>query len=463
MRADSPRTIDAHDRRNNTQPEGAIMSAPEKPAQSKRPSRRDFLKASTAAVSATVAGSLAVSRTAHAAGDETIKFGLIGAGGRASGAATDAMNADPGAKLVAMTDIFKDKAQGSRERLKTAKPDQVAVDDDHCFDGFDGYRKVIESDVDVVLIACTSRFHPIYLKAVVDAGKHVFVEKPHAIDPPGIQTVIAACEEARKKDLSVVSGLCWRYHTGVQETMKRLLDGAIGEIVTIQETYMRSPYRLVERQEGQSEIEYQLRNWYHFNWLSGDDIAQSLIHSMDKGAWLMHDEPPVKAYGLGGRSSSVGPVFGDVFDHHSIVYEYANGVRMYGIGRAQTNCYNEVSDHYFGTEGRCNLLKYRIEGKVNWEYKGEPCRMSELEQVALFKSIRSGKRINNGKYMVGSTMLALLGQMACYTGKEYTWEEAMNSKHRWLPEHVDFNTDPPVKPDENGIYPVAMPGVTELG
>ena len=434
------------------------MTAKTEAKATQKRSRRDFLKASSAAV----AGGLALSRSAHAAGDDVIKVGLVGCGGRGSGAADNAMNADDGARLVAMADIFEDKVKGSRDRLKQMKPNQVDVDDDHCFVGFDGYRKVIDSGIDVLLIACASRFHPPYLEAAVEAAKHVFVEKPHAIDPPGIRTVIAACDEARRKKLSVVSGLCWRYHHGVRETMKRLHDGAIGDVVTIQETYMRSPYRLVEREPGESEIEYQFRNWYHFNWLSGDDIAQSLIHSMDKGAWLMHDEPPVKAYGIGGRSSSVGTVFGDVFDHHGIVYEYANGVRMYAFGRAQNNCYNEVSDLYFGTKGRADVIKHRIEGETEWRYEGPKCNMYDVEHEELFAAIRSGNPINNGTYMAGSTMLGILGQIVCYTGKEVTWDEAIQADYRWEPVDCDFTTDPPVKPDENGIYPVAMPGVTKL-
>ncbi|MHC4399249.1 MAG: Gfo/Idh/MocA family oxidoreductase [Planctomycetota bacterium] len=428
-----------------------------------RPSRRDFLKASTTAVSAAVAGGIAVSRSAHAAGSDVLKVGLIGCGGRGSGAALDAMNADPNTRLVAMTDIFEDKVQGSRERLRKVKPDQVAVDDDHCFIGFDGYEKVIQSGVDVVLIACASRFHPKYLKAAIDAGKHVFVEKPHAIDPPGIRVVAAACEEAEKKGLSVVSGLCWRYDYGVRETMKRVMDGAIGEIIAIQETYMRSPYRLINFDPALSEIEYQYRNWYHFNWLSGDDIAQSLIHSMDKGAWAMHDEPPVKAYGVGGRAASVGRIHGDTFDHHAVMYEYAGGVRMYAIGRAQKQCYNEVSDVFLGTKGRAIMPdRCRIEGEVNWRYEGEKPRMYEVEHRELFGSIRSGKPINNKQYMVGTSMLAILGQMVLYTGKAITWEEAMKSPYRLGPEECDFQTEPPVLPDENEVYPVAVPGVTQL-
>lgn len=436
------------------------MSHPVSP--SGQPSRRAFLKSSAAVLSAAAAGSLAVARSAHAAGSDVLKVGLIGAGGRGSGAAANAMTADAGARLVAMCDVFEDIVRASRERLKEAKPEQVAVDDDHLFVGFDGYQKVIDS-CDVVVIACASRFHPQYLKAAIDAGKHVFVEKPHAIDPPGIRLVQATCEEAKKKNLAVVSGLCWRYHTGVQETIQRVLDGAVGEIVAVQETYLRSPYRLIERQPDWNEIQYQFRNWYHFGWLSGDDILQSLIHSMDKGSWALGDAPPVRAFGVGGRSASFGPVYGDVFDHNAIIYEYAGGQRMYAYGRAQNGCFNDVSDHILGTKGRANVLKHRIEGETNWRYEGPACNMYDAEHVALFQSIRAGTPINNGNYMVNSTLLGILGQMVCYTGRDITWDEIAAADFTFGPEgSPDFTTTPPVLPDEKGIYPVPIPGITQL-
>jgi len=425
-------------------------------------SRREFLKTTAAAVSGAAVGSLAVARSVHAAGSDVLKVGLIGCGGRGRGAAGQALAADPNTKLTAMADIFEDRATASREGLRKLKPDQVAVDDHHLFVGLDGYRHVIDSGVDVVLIACASRFHAPYLKAAVDAGKHVFVEKPHAIDPPGILTVKSACEEARKRGLSVVSGLCWRYSPIVRETMKRVLDGAIGEIVAIQETYMRGPYRLIERQPGQSELEFQYRNWYHFRWLSGDDIPQSLLHCIDKGAWAMKEEAPVKAFGLGGRSSSFGSVYGDVFDHHSVVFEYANGVRMFGNCRAQTGCYGEVSDVLFGTKGRCDVIKGRIEGETEWKYEGEKVNMYDVEHQDLFASIRSGKPINNGNYMANSTMMAVLGQMVVYTGRQITWEEALRSPWKAGPDNCTLDMEPPVKPDDDGIYPVPVPGVTKL-
>ena len=421
--------------------------------------RREFLKWTTGAAAAI--STFPLVRSVHAAGSDLLKVGLIGCGGRGSGAAVNALDADSGTKLVAMCDIFEDWARGARDRLKKMKPDRVDVPDDRLFVGFDGYKKVIEAS-DVVLIACASRFHPEYLKAAIEAGKHVFCEKPHGIDPPGIRMTQAACEEAKKKGLSVVSGLCWRYHTGVQETMKRVLDGAIGQIIAIQENYMRTPYRLVERKPGWSEIEYQFRNWYHFNWLSGDDIQQSLIHGLDKASWAMGDQPPVWCYGVGGRAASFGDVYGDVFDHNAVVYEYPSGVRLYGINRAQNGCYTETSDLILGTKGRCDVLKHRIEGETKWEYKGPRCNMYQAEHEALFSAIRSGKPINNGRYMVVSTMLAILGQIAVYTGRKVTWEEAFNANFRFGPEKADFTIEPPVKPNPNGEYPIAIPGITKL-
>ena len=427
-------------------------------------SRRGFLGMSAGVASASLLGGLSISRGAHAAGSDVIKVGLIGCGGRGSGAAVNALKADPNAKLVAMADVFADRVKNARTQIQQERPGQVAVSDDHCFVGFDAYQKVIASGVDVVLIACTSRFHPFYLKAAVDAGKHVFVEKPHAIDPAGVHIVEQACAAAKQKNLCVVSGLCWRYDRGVQETMKRVLDGAIGDLVAIQETYMRSPYCLVERKQGQSELEYQFRNWYHFNWLSGDDVPQSLLHSMDKACWALREETPVSAFGSGGRSSSFGAVYGDVFDHSSIVYEYANGVRMYANVRAQAGCFDQVSDTFLGTKGRCYLLKNRIEGQTNWHFEGKTkANMYDAEHEVLFAAIRAGKPVNNGLYMVRSTMVAVLGQMVCFSGQQMTWEQARMSAYKAGPEKISWDMAPPVKPEANGTYPVPVPGITKLG
>jgi predicted dehydrogenase len=431
-----------------------------------RPSRREFLRTSTAAITGAAAAALPIARSAHAAGSDTIKVGMIGCGDRGPSATGQAMKADPGVRIVAMADLFEDNVRAARDRLKQANPEQMAVDDAHCFAGFDGWKKILDTGIDVVLIACASRFHPIYMKAFLEAGKHVFVEKPHAIDPVGLQTVIAACEEAKKRSLCLVSGLHLRYDPPVVETMKRVQDGAIGDIVAMEVNFMRAPYVVRARQTGWSEIQYQYRNWYHFRWLSGDDVLQSMIHPITVASWAMHDEPPVAAHALGGRSASFGNQYGDVFDHTAVLFEYAKGARMYGFVRTQNGCHGDTAARLMGTKGRAYLVtRNAIEGETKWEYDGPkfPGGGHQMEQTQLFAALRAGKTINNGDYLVRTTQIAMLGQMAVYTGKRMTWNELLKSNFAYEPRTCDFTTQPPVVPDEKGWYPVPIPGVTKLG
>lgn len=434
------------------------MSAPHR-------TRRDFLKTSTAAVSAAGLSSLAIGRGAHAAGSDVIRIGIVGCGSRCPGAAINAMNVDPGVRLVAMTDIVPSRVRGQRKRLKEQKPEQVQVDDDHCFSGLDGYRQVIES-VDVVLIACSAKFHPVYMTAAIQAGKHVFVEKPHAIDPAGVYQVMAACELAEEQGLSVMSGLHSRHHPGYQETIRRVHDGAIGEIVAVEENFLRGPYGLYPRRpEYKTEVEYQFANQYHFTWLSGDDVPQSLVHNVDRATWAMKEQVPVKAHGMGGRSASFGEIYGNVFDHHGVVYEYADGVRMYAFCRTQKGCYGESSSFMMGTKGRCSITRCRIEGETNWQYEGQRTNPYDIEHKVLFGAIRSGTPVNTGDYMARSTMVGVMGQLTCYSGKEITWDQVMKSDYVFLPkpEDVTLDMEPPVKLDANGEYPVfATPGMTKI-
>lgn len=427
--------------------------------------RRDFLKKSAtgAAAGITALGALSIARSAHAAGDGTIKIGMIGCGGRCSGAAAQSMTADPGVKLVAMYDIFDNRLQASKKHLTAAHPKQVDVKPDRCFTDFDGYQKVIDS-CDLVLIACASKFHPMYSEAAVKAGKHVFVEKPHAIDPVGIRRMRKVCQMATQKNLSLVSGLQSRFNPGWQETVKRIHDGAIGDIVAMQSMFLRGPYRLVGRDPTLSETQYQFSNWYHFRWLSGDDVPQSLVHNVDRMSWIMKDEMPKWAFALAGRSASFGGVYGDMFDHHTVVYEYASGVRLYALCRTEVGCYNNSSDIIMGTKGTCHLGQYRITGKTNWKYRGENKNPYQIEQDVLVKSIRQGKPYNSGSYMNDSTLIGILGQIASYTGKSVTWEDAKNSDLRYgpTPEESNFDTKPPTTPGKDGNYPLPKPGITKL-
>jgi predicted dehydrogenase len=430
--------------------------------------RRDFLKTSAALAGTAVLGELSISRSAHAAGSDAIRIGLIGCGGRGTGAAVNAMNAGRDIRLVALADVFPDKLRAARQKLKTARPDQVAVDDDHCFAGVEAYQHLIESGVDVVLIAPSSHFIPTHLQAAVEAGKHVFCEKPHGIDMPGVKIALTAAAEAKKKKLSLVSGLCWRYDPGLREGMKRVHDGAIGDIVAIQSTYVSAPYYPLEHKPEWSEMEFQMRNWYHFNWLSGDQTAQQLVHSIDKASWALGDQPPERVWGLGGRQTCLAPKFGDQFDHQAVIYEYANGARVYGYTRDQEDCYFDVSDYIMGTKGRLKFNAYKyglsIEGAKNWTYKvpNPKPNMYDVEHKELFDSIRAGKPINNGEYACLSTMLTIAAQIAIYTGQAIAWDKAMSSKRSFALPKYALDLDPPVKPNPDGRYATAMQGKAEF-
>ena len=424
--------------------------------------RRSFLKQATVATTAASVATLDLSRNAWAAGTDTLKVGMIGCGGRNTGAVVQALTADRGTKLHAMCDVLADRVQAKREEIKVAKPTQVDVADDRCFSGFDGYKKVIECS-DVVLIANAAKFHPFHTMAAIRAGKHVFVEKPHGIDPYGIKVMTAACDLAKEKSLCVVSGLHSRYHPGYIETVKRIHDGAIGDVVTIEENFLRPPYVVISREPELNEIQWQCSTQYHFVWLSGDDVVQSLVHNLDRASWVLHEQVPVKCHGLAGRSSMTAPIYGNVFDHHSVVYEYANGVRIYALCRTTHGCYNEYSSLIFGTKGKADLMACTIKGETNWT--GNPnADAHQLEHYRLFESIRAGVPRNNGDYMARSTLIGIMGQISCYTGKEVTWDEINKSDFAYAPKPEDCRDDmtPPTVPGPDGTYPVYIPGKTKL-
>jgi len=429
-------------------------------APSNQLTRRAFLKSST--VAAAALGTLDISRYAHAAGSDIIKVGMIGCGGRNAGAAAQALTADPGARLVAMCDIFLDRIHAKREAIKAQKSAQVIVDDAHCFTGLDGYKRVIESS-DVVLIANAAKFHPLHAMAAIRAGKHVFVEKPHGIDPGGIRLMQQACDLAREKKLCVVSGLHSRYHAGYAETVKRIQDGAIGEIISMEENFLRAPYGVTARKPGLTELQWQLSAQYRFRWLSGDDVVQSLVHNLDRTSWVLGNKVPLKCHGLGGRSSMLGPVYGDVFDHHSVVYEFENGLRAYALCRTTTGCYDEDSSLIFGSKGKASLKGCRISGETTWRWQGQ-CDPYQVEHDRLFAAIRSGEPLNNGDYMARSTMITVMGQLSCYTGKEVTWEQVNQSDFCYAPRPEDCHDgmEAPTNLCSDDSYPVPVPGQTRF-
>jgi myo-inositol 2-dehydrogenase/D-chiro-inositol 1-dehydrogenase len=418
-------------------------------------SRRDFLKASTVLAGA-AAGGLLAPQGVHAGESDTLKIGLIGCGGRGTGAASNAISADPNVRLTAMADMFPDRLDSSLNTLKQQVPaSKIDVPAERRFYGFDGYKELIASDVDVVLLCTPPHFRPLQLAAAVEAGKHVFCEKPTAVDAPGVRSVLASAEQARQKKLSLVSGLCYRYDLPKRELMQRVHDGAIGDIVAMHVDYNTGTLWHHGRKPEWSEMEYQLRNWLYFTWLSGDFNVEQHVHSLDKAAWAMKDVPPLKATGLGGRQVRTEEQYGHIFDHMSVVYEYANGVKLFANCRQMAGCSLDVNDHLIGSKGSAQVMKAQIAGEQKWQYSGPKApSMYVQEHQELFASIRSANPINNGQYMAQSTMMGIMGRMVCYTGQTLTWEQCLNSKEQLGPEKYELGAMP--------VPPIAKPGLTQF-
>ncbi len=414
--------------------------------------RRQFIAASAAAV--------ATAPHAFAAGNEVIKIGLIGCGDRGTGAAVNALSADKNVKLVAMGDAFPDRLEGSLKTLLTKKAvaERVDVKPDAKFVGFNAYKHVI-AHCDVVLLTTPPQFRPMHMKAAVEAGKHVFAEKPCAVDAPGVRSVLETCETAKKKGLSVVSGLCLRYDTSFRECVKRIHGGAIGEVVTLFANDYRGGRWAKLRQPDWTDMTYQMRNWYNFTWLSGDFNVEQHVHFLDVCAWVMGDKYPVRAMGMGGRSVLNGPEYGNIYDHFSVVYEYENGARVVSNTRQHPRTKSDMSAVALGSKGR-SLLSEKdggmwIKADKDWTFEGPNNSLYQQEHDELFASIRAGKPINNGEYMAKSTLLAIMGRMAAYTGQQVTWKMATESKEDLTPPKWDWDAklaDPPV----------ALPGVTRF-
>ena len=425
------------------------------------PGRREFLKTTTGAIGgALVAGfpGIISARTVTNA----IKVGLVGCGGRGTGAASQALHADDFAELTAMADIDQGQIDHSLDTLgKISKiAPRLKVDKPNQFIGLDAYQRLIDSGVDVVLLATPPGFRPVQLAACVAGSKHIFCEKPVSTDAPGIRAVLKTVDDAKQKNLSLVAGFCWRYNDMIIDTFKQISDGNIGRLVAYYATYYTSPVKPMPaastRPAGMSDTEWQIRNWYNFVWLCGDSIVEQAVHSADKIAWAMGDNPPVSCVGVGGRV--IPAEGGNIYDHFEVNYIYPNGVRAFLANRQIEGCYNENADYLLGTDGTCTIGRApvpRIEGKTNWAWSGQKYDMYQREHDVLFASIRKNQPVNDGKRMATSTMLAMMGRMAAYTGQEVTWEQALNSEEKLYPEHLEWNAS-------LAVPPRAQPGVTKL-
>jgi myo-inositol 2-dehydrogenase / D-chiro-inositol 1-dehydrogenase len=423
------------------------------------PSRRDFLKTSTVAA---VAASLERIPGAWAAGGDTIRVGLVGCGGRGTGAAGNVLAAAPGVKLVAMGDAFRDRLEEAKEQL-AKKPEIAALVDvppERSFVGLDAYQHVLASDIDYVILATPPGFRPEHLKAAVAAGKHVFTEKPVAVDGPGIRAVLAAYEEAKARKLGIGAGTQRRHGSGYLETMRRVHDGAIGEILGARCYWNQGGLWNKARQAEWSDLEWQMRNWLYFTWLSGDHIVEQHVHNLDVVNWATRSHP-VSAHGMGGRQVRTGPEYGHIFDHFAIDYEYAGGVHVQSMCRQMPGCEGRVEETLVGTLGACNTAqdaqRYAITGRNAWRFSEKPNDAYVQEHTDLIASIRAGAPINELKDVAESTLSAIMGRMSAYTGKTVTWEQALNSQQSLVPPSAQLAWGPMPVP------PVAQPGKTELG
>lgn len=425
-------------------------------------SRREFVKAGAAGAAGVAAGSLwaggalgagpasKVARLAHVSGMDTIKVGLIGCGGRGTGAAAQALLADPGCRLWAAADLMPGRIEGAltgiAEEVAEGNPEGIDCAAERRFSGLEAYKRVIDSGVDLVILATPPGFRPIHFKAAVEAGKHCFVEKPMATDAAGVRSVLESGRMAKQRNLAVVAGFCWRYADAEKATYQEILSGRMGEVRAMYTTYNTSGFPAPKaRQPEWSDLEFQLRNWHYYTWLSGDHIVEQAVHAIDWVDWAFGGRPPVRATAVGGRQVRTGAEFGHIYDHFSVTYEYEGGAKAFHMCRHWPNCSNDNTASIIGTKGHAYVNGWgpvhQIEtaGEPVWRYQDQrgavgSNRMYQNEHDELMRSIRAGAPLNDTERMCRSTLMAIMGRTAAYTGKTVTWEEMLASQERLVPE-----------------------------
>jgi len=428
-----------------------------------QPSRRSFLKTSATTAAAVAAssslGALRAASPVHQ-GTGKLKIGVVGVGGRGSGAAVQAIKADKENILYAAGDAYADRLEkGLGDIQKTAessgRAEQFDVPLDRRFVGLDSLDKVLATGVDVVLLATPPGFRPMQIERAVEKGVHVFAEKPVAVDAPGVRRVEAACKLAAKKGLSVVSGLCYRYHDGRRAVVQKLQEGAIGDIQVIQGNYITGELWFRPVEDHWTELQRQVRNWLYYTYLSGDHIAEQHIHTLDMMAWIKGDVYPRAVTSLGGRQKRTDPKFGNIYDHFANTYEWEDGTVGISQCRQQNRCWRDVNEYVHGTKGKANIFRHMIRGEDKWKFEGKIRGMYQAEHDEMFQALRAGKPINNGEYMCNSTLMAIMGRMAAYTGKRITWDQAHASTEVLMPELLSWD-------DKAPISEVAIPGITKF-
>jgi myo-inositol 2-dehydrogenase/D-chiro-inositol 1-dehydrogenase len=452
-------------------------------------SRREFLKMSAAAV-AGIGVASAFAPPVHAAGSDTLKIALIGCGARGTGALVQALSTSGSVQLWALADAFPDRLETclrsaeremageqpaprgkkSAKRRKDKATVKINLPKERQFTGLDAYRQAIDSGIDVVLMAQPPGYRPQHFEYAIAAGKHVFMEKPVASDPAGIRRVLAAGEEAKKKNLKVGVGLQRRHQPSYREAIQKIRDGAIGDLMALR-CYWNGggPAKTPYPHDNIGELEYQVRNWYFFSWLSGDHICEQHVHNIDVCNWI-REAHPIEAQGMGGRQVRTGKEFGNIFDHHAVEYTYADGTKMFSQCRQMPGCTSSVTEHAHGTKGLMNLdgthAELLIDGKRTWRVsggeKGYANNAYQAEHDALFDAIRNDKPHNEVEYGAHSTMTAILGRMATYSGKIVRWDEALKSTTVMTTDAEKWDAEAPVQPSSDGRYAIAIPGITKV-
>ncbi len=431
--------------------------------------RRGFIKQSSLAAAGAVVTQFPFVITTHAAPDDPIRVGVIGCGGRGTGAALNILQANtkvvypkiwyhtedaaPDAtikaknvKVIALADVFKDRLEMCRKQLAKVGNN---VAEDHCFTGFDAHKKLLAiPEVNYIIHAAPPQFRPAHLRASIEAGKHIFIEKPLAVDGPGVRSVLESAELAKKKGLGILCGAQRRHQPSYVETIKRIHDGAVGELLECRAYWNGGELWYVPRQPGYTEMEYQLRNWNYFTWLSGDHIVEQHLHNLDVMRWVVGSHP-VKASALGGRQARTGPEFGNIYDHFATEFEYANGMRLFSQCRQINGCAGNVSEAVLGTKGTSNCAGW-IKASQEWKYDGPTPNPYEQEHIDLIDSIRAGKPLNEAKECAEATLMGIMGRVSAYSGRTVTWEQVLNSKQNLSPAKWEFGDIP--------VPQVAIPG-----
>jgi len=434
-----------------------------------RVSRRNFCKNTAIVAGGMLTLPLDVAASAHVLGDDALKVALVGCGGRGTGAASQALSTNENVKLVAMADAFQDRLDNCYDILtkKFGDTDRLQVKEENKFVGFDAYKNAIDL-ADVVILTTTPGFRPIHFEYAVSKNKHIFMEKPVATDAHGIRKVLAAAEVAKQKKLNVVVGLQRHYQKNYLACLDQIREGKMGEIVSGQVYWNSGGVWVRDRQEGQTEMEYQMRNWYYFNWLCGDHIVEQHIHNIDVANWFI-GEFPLHAQGMGGREVRKGKEHGQIFDHHFVEFTYPSGAVISSQCRHQKGCITNVSESFHGTKGKIYTDSQNkgiitgYDGGIIYEHKGdEDPNPYQTEHDELFASIRAGNVISDAEHAAKTTMSAILGRMATYSGQLITFEDALNKGRSIMPNQYSWEAAPPVIPDANGYYPVPVPGVTQV-